>query len=104
MQEKLSIFDRLESFASQGVTSAKLRLWDKQRKQLEGDGFEVTILASTGRKGENFCLIDWKAPTAQTCIRNVGYQLQPHICGELKICVYSPFYVLRKRGFFYYIG
>ena len=77
MQEKLSIFDRLESFASQGVTSAKLRLWDKQRKQLEGDGFEVTILASTGRKGENFCLIDWKAPTAQPAYEMLAISYNP---------------------------
>lgn len=66
MQGRPSVLDRLESFASYGVTSAKLRLWDKQRNQLENDGFEVCVLAATGRKGENFCLIDWRNPTAQT--------------------------------------
>ena len=70
MQGRPSVLDRWESFASYGVTSAKLRLWDKQRNQLENDGFEVCVLAATGREGENFCVIDWRNPTAQA-----GYEM-----------------------------
>lgn len=65
MQSKPSILERLEGFAEYGLTYAKLRLWNKQKEQLENDGFEVSVLAPTDRKGEYFCLVDWRYPTAQ---------------------------------------
>ena len=65
MQEVITIMDRLEIFAEFGLTEAKLKLWNNQRERLEKDGFYVAVIAPTGRKGENYCIIDWKLPTAQ---------------------------------------
>ena len=66
MQEKITIMDRLEIFAGAGLTEAKLKLWTNQQKRLERDGFDVTVIAPTARKGEHYCKIDWKQPTEQT--------------------------------------
>lgn len=65
MQGRLSILDRLEPHAMFGLTSTKLKLWNKQIERLEKDGFEVTVIAPTNRAGEYYCLIDWRNPTAQ---------------------------------------
>ena len=65
MQEKFTIMDRLEIFAESGLTEATLKLWNNQKERLERDGFDVMVITPTDRKGENYCKIDWKHPTAQ---------------------------------------
>ena len=66
MLEKITILDRLEIFAESGLTEAMLKLWNNQIERLRRDGFEVTIIAPTERKGEYYCKIDWKNPAGQT--------------------------------------
>ena len=65
MLGRITIMDRLEIFAESGLTEAMLKLWNNQKERLERDGFDVTVLAPTDRKGEHYCKIDWKQPTAQ---------------------------------------
>lgn len=63
MMEKITIIERLEFVAAHGETSTALRLWKSQMKKLENEGFLITVIQETERKGEYYCDISWKNPT-----------------------------------------
>lgn len=63
MLEKLTIIDRIEIYASAGMTSAPLKLWGKQIESLSTKGgFTIEVLKPTKRYGEFNCTIRWDNP------------------------------------------
>lgn len=65
MLERLTVERRLEIHAENGETSAPLKLWKSTISRLRTGGFTVDIIASTERKGEFYCNVDWKKPHGQ---------------------------------------
>lgn len=62
MVGKVTIMDRIEVYANSGEISAPLKLWKSQISSLKKDGFDVSVVSPTERKGEFYCNISWKNP------------------------------------------
>ena len=60
--EKTTIMDRIQVYAEAGKTSSRLRLWKRQIKELQREGFEVEVLTSTEFRGQFLCEVSWRIP------------------------------------------